>query len=79
MPRGQRPGWVSAEVMHARARAQAIAAADQLMVAAREQVSKAAIACLRQRFDASAQVRRALDLVEEARALIAKIEGGAEA
>jgi hypothetical protein len=49
----------------------ALVAADQRLVAARDQMSRAALACLRQTPDATAQVRLALGLVEQARNTLA--------
>jgi len=75
---GRRPTF-PLDTLDARSRARVLAEADLCMQAAREQVSRAALACLRNKLDAGAQVRLALDLVEQARGLLARVASSAEA
>lgn len=49
---------------------QTVEQADEHLRAARNQFSKAALSCMRGAGDATAQVRAALELVEEARAAL---------
>jgi hypothetical protein len=70
MPRG-RPGKLVHDGPTAADRARALAGVDERMRVLREQISRAALRCLRQHPDAAVQVRAALELVDQARHLLA--------
>ena len=52
----------------------ALALVDARLAEARAAIPRAALACLRQRLDASAEVRRALEALDAARSALAQLE-----
>lgn len=64
---------VAAAPRNISASARALADADARMTAAKDQFSRAALACLRGNLDAAVQVRTALSAVDQARAELRRI------
>lgn len=60
-------------------RAQAVAAADERLQAAREQICYAVLCCLRQGLEAAPQVHLALQLLDQVRGCLARIDTSADA